>query len=207
MEFKYFHNILFTKVREVKSPSRGTAQSAGIDFYMPQIDEKFIEDFLKKNEGAQVLLTNEYMMILPGERALIPSGIRVWIENPETALIAANKSGVATQKGLIFTAQVVNSDYTGEVHLGVYNTSKFPVVIHPDEKVLQFLHMPIFFSDLKEMDNQEYDTFTQHFVETERGEGGFGSTDQKEPEQGTLFPETELEQVQLDKDTVLIKNK
>lgn len=200
-KFTYFHNILFTKVRDVKSPSRGTAQSAGIDFYLPQIDQAFIRDFMKKNESNQCILSPEYIQILPGERCLIPSGIKVWMENPETVLIAANKSGIASRYGLIFMAQVVDSDYTGEIHLGVYNTSKYIVTIYPGEKVLQFLHLPVIFSDMKEMSAEEYELYTSNFIDSERGEGGFGSTNEKEiagedPSQMELpFPEDDQEKM------------
>jgi dUTP pyrophosphatase len=108
----------------------------------------------------------------PGERVLIPSGIKTWLE-PGTALIAANKSGVASKKGLIFGAQVVDSDYAGEVHINVINTSDREVTIQTGEKLIQFIHTPVLLSPVEEVDAKEFERLHD---KSQRGEGGFGST-------------------------------
>ena len=64
----------YSKVREVRSPNRGTSDSAGIDFYIP---------------------TGYDQKIMPGESILIPSGIKVDIPNG-TMLQVCNKSGIAS---------------------------------------------------------------------------------------------------------------
>lgn len=184
-KYVYPKNILFTKIRDVKTPERGTSESAGIDFFMPEIDQKMIQDLLKKNEKSCIIVLKDSIMIPAGERILIPSGIKVWIENKETMLMAANKSGVSTKHGLIFTAEVVDSDYTGEVHIGLYNTSHQMVTINPGDKLIQFIQVPVFLSKMIEVDNETYQKFVE-FYGTQRGEGGFGSTDKKDPE---LFDE------------------
>lgn len=184
-KYVYPKNILFTKIRDVKTPERGTSESAGIDFFMPEMDQKMIQDLLKKNEKSCIIVLKDSLMIPAGERILIPSGIKVWIENKETMLMAANKSGVSTKQGLIFTAEVVDSDYTGEVHIGLYNTSHQTVIINPGDKLIQFIQVPVFLSKMIEVDNETYQKFVE-FYGTQRGEGGFGSTDKKDPE---LFDE------------------
>jgi len=78
------------KLRNVKTPSRGTEQSAGIDFFVP-------EDF-------------ETSELQPGESALIPSGIKAHVPNGY-ALIAFNKSRVSVKQGLSVGACVVDEDY------------------------------------------------------------------------------------------------
>lgn len=183
--YVYVKNILFTKLRDVKTPERGTPESAGIDFFMPKMDTKMIKDLLEKNNKSSIIVLNDSVIIPAGERILIPSGIRVWIEDKETMLMAANKSGVATKLGLIFTAEIVDSDYTGEVHLGVYNTSHHPVTLYPGDKVMQFIQVPVYLSKMIEISPDQYDVI-KNFYGTVRGEGGFGSTDKKDPE---LFDE------------------
>ena len=76
-----------SKVREVKTPTRGTPQSAGIDFYVP----------------------NDYTghTLVPGSKAFIPSGIKANVPDGH-ALIAFNKSGVALKKSLFIGACVVD---------------------------------------------------------------------------------------------------
>jgi dUTP pyrophosphatase len=173
--------IKFLKVRDVKSPVRGTAEAAGIDFFVPNCDAKFIEDLVQKNSSAtlpvlvQVNDNQVYITIMPNSRVLIPSGVHSWMA-PGTALIAANKSGVATKKGLVFGAQVVDSDYAGEIHISVINTSNVPVTITGGEKLIQFIHTPVLLSPLEEVDN---DTFDKLHDASERGAGGFGSTGTK----------------------------
>lgn len=172
-------NIKFTKIRDVKSPTRGTAEAAGIDFYVPNYDPDFESDFYSKNGLIEYVVnydSNKMVIILkPSERALIPSGIKTWME-PGTALIAANKSGVATKKGLIFGAQVVDSDYAGEVHISVINTSNDVVRIETGDKLIQFIHTPVLLTPLDEVDEYHFNSLHD---KSQRGDGGFGSTGTK----------------------------
>ena len=167
-------NIKFTKIRDVKSPARGTEEAAGIDFFVPNYNEQFKNDFEEKNPEIDYAVFKDVMEITlePGQRVLIPSGIKTWMETG-TALIAANKSGVASKKGLIFGAQVVDSDYAGEVHISVINTSNEDVIIKTGEKLIQFIHTPVYLTVPEEVD--EY-IFNALHDKSQRGEGGFGST-------------------------------
>ena len=69
----------FAKIRNVKSPVRGTGKAAGIDFFVPNFGN------------------NKGFIVNPGTDVLIPSGIKM--EIPEGyMLMAADKSGVVTSK-------------------------------------------------------------------------------------------------------------
>ena len=140
-----------TKIRDVITPTRGTSRSAGLDFYVPR-------DFGFKN-------------LKPGERILIPSGIRANVPSG-FALIAFNKSGVASKLGLGKMAEVVDEDYQGEIHISVVNTSNVSVRIESGQKIIQFVLIPINYAlPIVVEENELYNETT------ERGEGGFGSTD------------------------------
>lgn len=173
-----FNNITplyFTKVRNVKSPTRGTKRSAGIDFYVPEFDERFIVDLKSKNGSIMFEYDGEKpipnIVLYPHNRILIPSGIYVKIHH-NFALIAHNKSGVASKKGLDILASVVDEDYQGEIHLNVVNTGTENVIIQPGEKLVQFILIPVLYAKL-----QEVETLEGLYPEiTERGTGGFGST-------------------------------
>ena len=157
----------YTKIRDVKSPTRGTSQSAGIDFFVPN-------DF---NNSLP-------LSIPPGGRVLIPSGIKVNVPSG-FALIAFNKSGVASKTGLIVGACVVDEDYQGEIHLNMINTNSEHdvfvegmyvkesgyVAINPGDKLTQFILLPINYANPTEV---ELDLLYEE--SSERGEGGFGST-------------------------------
>lgn len=169
--------IYFTKVREVKTPLRANSHDAGIDFFIPKLDEEFWKDFKAKNPNHVNLASNNMLSIASGERVLIPSGIKVWIHPKKSALIAANKSGLASKKGLVFTAEVVDADYTGEVHIGILNTDISNVFFFTEgEKAIQFVHTPVILSTMSEVSNEAYHELTSS---SDRGEGGFGSTDNK----------------------------
>lgn len=142
------------KIRDVKTPSRGTTKSAGIDFFVPN-------DF-------------PITTIWPQSDILIPSGIKVQVPKNK-ALIAFNKSGVATKMGLTIGACVIDEDYQGEIHLHLINASAFNVTIQPGDKIAQFILLDMDYDGVEEV----Y-TLGQLFTEeSERGEGGFGSTGHK----------------------------
>ena len=147
--------VEFTKTRPVKSPERGTPEAAGIDFFVP-------DDW---NGGREMLLA-------PHTSAVIPSGIHVKLQ-PSSVLIAFNKSGMATKYGFVMGACVIDSDYTGEVHLHLINTTEFGQVIRPGMKVAQFVHMPI--GSYMPVERTSLDEMYGEKT-TERGDGKFGST-------------------------------
>lgn len=122
------------------------------------------------------VITSCTIDIAPHNRVLIPSGIKTWIEPKDSALIATNKSGIATKKGLVVGATTIDADYTGVIHLSVINTNDTSISIACGEKLIQFLHLPVILSEMVEIDNDEYDKITS---DSDRGDGGFGSTGTK----------------------------
>lgn len=188
----------FSKTRLVKSPARGTQISAGIDFYVPEFDEKFVRDLMAKNPELRLStelepeveashICDTFVVLMPHDKILIPSGIHVnftkdadslrditGINNLGLSLNANNKSGVASKKGLSFLAAVVDEDYQGEIHINVQNTGNYPVRIEENEKLIQFLLQPVLYNIPEEV------TYTELYkTVSERGTGGFGSTDNK----------------------------
>lgn len=169
----------YSLVREVKEPNRAHQTDAGIDFYVPVFDEKFKQDIKSKNELNYGGLyfdgdsDNEYICIAPGYRILIPSGVHVNVPHGY-ALIAFNKSGVASKKGLITGAAVVDVGYQGQVHINVINSGKSVQHINQNEKLVQFILVKIG-SELPE--RVEFEELYQK--DSTRGAGGFGSTDHK----------------------------
>jgi len=182
----------FSKTRQVKSPQRGTSNSAGIDFFVPVFTKKFKIELLQKNQNISPTVKNDIshildnsVILMPRDRILIPSGIHVNFLEEESvqnslgvtyglSLNANNKSGVASKLGLSFLASIVDSDYQGEIHISLVNTGKYPISINENDKIIQFLLQPVIYAPLDEVSfNDLYD------VTSERGTGGFGSTDKK----------------------------
>ncbi len=145
------NKIFFTKTRDVKSPER-TGLNAGIDFFIPN-------DFVKT--------------VLHGKSdILIPSGIKIKL--PEGfALIAFNKSGIATKYNIISGACVVDENYTGEIHLHLINLKSEYFKLKPGMKILQFIPIKMDYMNLEITSNEGLISM-QDF--SERGDKGFGST-------------------------------
>lgn len=143
------NTVYFSRIGDVNPPQYSSEGAAGIDFFHPN---------------------NFATIIPPGDAVLIPSGIKVNIPK-DYALIAFNKSGVAVKKELAVKACVIDCDYQGEIKVHLKNESKEYQTIHGGDKFIQFIYLYTPQVSLQELPLEKlYDS------ETERGEGGFGST-------------------------------
>jgi len=140
------------KVKDVKTPERGTKGSAGIDMFIPN-------DF-------------KPLTIQPGESTFIPSGIKANIPSGY-ALVAMNKSGIAAKRSMIVGACLIDEDYQGEMHIDLKNVGDTPQTLNPGDKIIQVVCLPINYVTVQEV-HSEHELFGDK--KTERGTGGFGST-------------------------------
>jgi dUTP pyrophosphatase len=125
-----------------KIPSYGSSESAGFDIYA-------IADEIAK----------------PGEVKMIPTGLS--FEIPEgTHLQVWDRSSLG-KKGIHMYGGIIDSDYRGEFHFLLYNSTSEDFEIKKGDRVCQVLLLPVFRAEFKEVSNLE---------DTDRGEGGFGST-------------------------------
>ena len=128
-------------------PTRGSEQSAGIDLYAC-IDDSIV--------------------ILPNSDAIIPTGIACDFPEGYFGAIAVRSSvGIKRKMGLMNQLGVVDWDYSGEIMIGLHNFGRIPQTIVPGERLAQMILLPYVIYDIVETDT---------LTETERGEGGFGST-------------------------------
>lgn len=175
--------IQFTKIRDVKSPSRAHRCDAGTDFFIPEYSFEFLRDLKIKNEKnfLRYILDGEdeenpnytLRIVVPaGEQINIPSGIKVNILDKTTYLEANNKSGIASKYHLVVGASVVDADYQGEVHLNLLNVGNTDVELVSGMKIVQFIHKHYIDTDWEEISNDTYNNLET----SSRGEGGFGSS-------------------------------
>lgn len=108
------------------------------------------------------------MLVRPNERTLIPTGIALQIPKGYAGFVFA-RSGLALRQGLSLCngVGVIDSDYTGEIKVGVVNLSDKEYTVNPGDRVAQLVIMPIARAEFIEVDELEH---------TARGGGGFGST-------------------------------
>lgn len=109
--------------------------------------------------------------IEPGERCVFPSGLAAEIP-AGTAGFVFTRSGLGIKKGIHVTngVGVIDSDYRGEIRIGLHNLSAEPYTVQPGERIAQMIIMPYFAPVIEEVTS---------LTETDRGAGGFGSTGTK----------------------------
>jgi len=177
--------LKFTKIRGVKSPTRANPTDAGLDIYVPydltRVDMNKMIEMTKCNIRVDLSPQSGCVTGLcaaPGDSVLVPTGICVNV--PEGYVLKVeDKSSIATLKGLHVTAGVIDSSYTGEILVHVVNTtnrdSSQPKMacLCPGDKFAQLVLYPI-----ETPHPVEVATKVELFKdkETNRGDGGFGST-------------------------------
>lgn len=129
-------------------PKKATAGSAGFDLYAA---------------------IKESATIHPRELVKIPTGIAVGFPNENYVGLVFARSGLGVKHGIALSngVGVIDSDYTGELIVGLCNLSDTPYTIEPGERIAQFAVMPVIAAKLIEVDQLD---------KTDRSEGGFGST-------------------------------
>ena len=108
--------------------------------------------------------------VLPGETVLIPSGIAISIHDPGLVALLVPRSGLGIKHGIVLanTVGVIDSDYQGEIGIGIVNRGAAPYTIEPGERICQMMFVPV-----TQVALEIVDEFSR---ETDRGAGGFGST-------------------------------
>lgn len=111
---------------------------------------------------------DETITIPVGEIRSIPTGLAIAAPEGTVAIVSA-RSGLAFKRGICLAngIGVIDSDYRGEVRVGLKNDGGEPFDVAPGDRIAQLMLMPIYAANIIEADELD---------ETERGAGGFGST-------------------------------
>ena len=114
-------------------------------------------------------MLQEDIVIKPGETVLIPTGLSVYIGDPNLAALILPRSGLGHKHGIVLGNLVglIDSDYQGELMVSVWNRGSDSFVIEPFERIAQMVIVPVVQADFALVDE---------FAASERGTGGFGST-------------------------------
>lgn len=115
---------------------------------------------------------DEPVTINEGEIKVIPTGLAIALENENYVAYIYARSGLAIKHGITLAncVGVIDSDYRGELCVGLTNISKESYTIECDERIAQLVIAPVCICDVLETDELD---------DTERGVGGFGSTGKK----------------------------
>lgn len=111
---------------------------------------------------------DEPITMKPGDRMLIPLGFSIQIPIGWGAFIFP-RSGLSFKKGISMSncVGVIDPDYTGEVKVSAINHSKEDYTINPGDRIAQLLFLPV---------EKAKFTVADKLDDTDRGDGGFGST-------------------------------
>ena len=113
-------------------------------------------------EGGEVVIN-------PGERAMIPTGLAISTGRDDVVAIMAGRSGLGAKHGVTLAngIGVIDSDYRGEIRATLINNGSEPFKVSDGDRIAQLMFMPVMQAAFLPVDELD---------ETERGEGGFGST-------------------------------
>ena len=110
---------------------------------------------------------NEDIELLPGDSVIIPTGIHIALPDGYEGQVRG-RSGLNINDGIVCPVGTIDADYRGEIKVKLYNLSKRPYVIKPQERIAQLVICPVVQAKWDEVEHLECDT--------ERGNKGFGST-------------------------------
>lgn len=113
--------------------------------------------------------TDAAVTLNAGERRLIPTGIAIALPSAEYVALVFARSGLGIRRGVCLSngVGVIDSDYRGEIGVGLVNLGGEPYTVQPGDRIAQLMVVPVVQPTL---------TLTDDLDETERGAGGFGST-------------------------------
>lgn len=114
-------------------------------------------------------LLDQPMTIQPRDLVMVPTGIAIGLPNENWVALVHARSGLAIKHGIALSngVGVIDSDYRGELKVGMTNLSNEPYTINSGERIAQIMFQPVTQATL---------SVVETLSETTRGSGGFGST-------------------------------
>ena len=109
------------------------------------------------------------MTVAPMQRVLVPTGLAIELPGAQTVALVYARSGLSIKHGLCMAngVGVVDSDYRGELKVPMVNLGREAYTIQPGERVAQLCIAPVYTAAFVP---------AEELGDTQRGEGGFGST-------------------------------
>lgn len=147
-----------------------------------QIDIKILNDKLKTQMPAYATpgsagldlraAIDSAITLEPGQTVLIPTGMAIHLDDANYAAVILPRSGLGHKHGVVLGNLVglIDSDYQGELMVSTWNRSQTAFTIEPFERIAQLVIVPVV---------QAKFNIVEEFNESDRGEGGFGSTGTK----------------------------
>ncbi len=112
-------------------------------------------------------LIEQPLTVEAGQTVLIPTGISVYIGDPNLAAVILPRSGLGHKNGIVLGNLVglIDSDYQGPLMVSLWNRSDKPFTVEVGDRIAQLVFVPVV---------QAQFNIVEEFTATDRGEGGFG---------------------------------
>lgn len=109
----------------------------------------------------------EPWQLAPGSTSLIPTGIAIYLADPDLAAVILPRSGLGHKHGIILGNSVglIDADYQGELLISCWNRSTDYFTVNPGDRIAQLVVVPIIAVEFE---------LTTEFLDSSRGTGGFG---------------------------------
>ncbi len=116
-------------------------------------------------------LIDEDIVLQPKETRLIPTGLSIYIADPNLCAMILPRSGLGSKNGIVLGNLVglIDSDYQGPLMVPLWNRSDEPFTLHVGDRMAQLVFVPVV---------QASFNIVEDFQATERGTGGFGHSGQ-----------------------------
>ncbi len=107
--------------------------------------------------------------LAPGKAELLPTGLSIWVEDPQLAAVILPRSGLGHKHGIVLGNLVglIDSDYQGPLMVSCWNRGTAAYTVQPGERIAQLVVVPVAQVQLEVVED---------FAATARGAGGFGHT-------------------------------
>ena len=127
-----------------------------------------LPDYKTSGAAGVDLRASEEKLLLPGQRAAVPTGLRVEIPDGYEAQVRP-RSGLALEYGItvLNSPGTIDSDYRGEIKVIMINHGSDPFAVNAGDRIAQLIFAPVVRVSLIEGED---------LSSTKRGEGGFGSS-------------------------------
>ncbi|WP_295619643.1 dUTP diphosphatase [uncultured Intestinimonas sp.] len=107
--------------------------------------------------------------VAPRALVSIPTGVAIALPSADYVALVFARSGLGIKHGVALSngVGVIDSDYRGEIRVGLTNLSDVPYTVQPGDRIAQLMVTPVVRPALVQVEELD---------ETQRGTGGFGST-------------------------------
>ncbi len=109
------------------------------------------------------------LVLEPGDAALVPSGIALYLGDPQLCAVVLPRSGLGHRHGIVLGngTGLIDADYQGPLLISVWNRGHEAFTIQPGDRIAQVMVLPVVRVSLQVVDT---------FADSARGTGGFGHT-------------------------------